>query len=151
VQGDDPIAALERQLGEAMTLFAGISEERSQHRYAPDKWSIRQSLNHVTDTERMFTYRALWFGRGFTGALDSFDDKTAAAGAQADRVSWAAHVEEFQQVRSAAISLFRNMPDEAWLRTGIANGNEVSVRALAFLISGHMAHHMALLHERYLV
>jgi hypothetical protein len=150
VEGDDPIAVLERQLPDAMALFAGISEERSMFRYAPEKWSVRQSLNHVTDTERAFTFRALWFGRGFAGALDSFDDQTAAAGAQADRVRWAAHVEEFRQVRLATISLFRNMPDEAWQRTGVASGNVVSVRALAFISVGHAAHHFALLRERYL-
>ena len=80
VEGDDPIAALERQLPEAATLFEGISEERSSFRYAPGKWSMRQTLSHVTDTERAFTFRALWFGRGFAGALDSFDDGVAAAG-----------------------------------------------------------------------
>ena len=72
----------------------------------------------------MFTgYRALWFGGGFTAPLDSFDDKIAAAAAQADRVSWAEPVEEFSQVLLATISLFRHMPEEAWLTTGVANGN----------------------------
>jgi hypothetical protein len=151
IEGDDPVAALERQLAGAQTLFAGVSEEKSAYRYEPDKWSIRQSLNHLTDTERMFTFRALWFGRGFTAPLESFDDKTAAAAAQADRVSWTELVEEFGQVRAATISLFRHMPEEAWLTTGVANGNPVSVRALAFLIAGHTAHHMELLRERYLV
>jgi len=150
VEGDDPIAALERQLGESAALFEGISEERSMFRYAPEKWSMRQALNHVTDVERAFTFRALWFGRGFTGALESFDDKIAAAGAQADRVSWAAHVEEFRVVRLATISLFRNMPEEAWPRTGVASGSVISVRALAFLTAGHAAHHMEILRERYL-
>ena len=126
---------LERQHAEQTALFAGISEEKSAYRYAPEKWSIRQSLNHLTDTERMFTFRALWFGRGFTAPLESFDDKTAAAAAQADRVSWSEHVQEFGQVRPATISLFRHMPEEAWLATGVANGNPVSVRALAFLIA----------------
>jgi hypothetical protein len=150
VEGDDPILALERQLPQALTLFEGISEERSKFRYAPEKWSVRQSLSHVTDTERAFTFRTLWFGRGFSGALDSFDDGIAAAGAEADRVRWAAHVEEFQRVRLASISLFRNMPDEAWQRTGVASGNVVSVRALAFLCAGHTEHHLALLRARYL-
>jgi hypothetical protein len=151
VEGDDPVAALERQLADATAVFAKISEEKSTFRYAPEKWSIRQSLNHVTDTERMFTFRALWFARGFTAPLESFDDKTAAAAAQADRVPWMEHVEEFGQVRGATISLFRHMPEEAWLTAGVANGNPVSVRALAFLIAGHAAHHMELLRELYLV
>ncbi len=150
VRGDDPIAALELQLGAASALFSGISEERSLFRYAPEKWSIRQALNHVTDMERVFAYRALWFGRGFTGALESFDENAGEAAAHADRVSWAAHVEEFRQVRRATISLFRNMPDEAWSRSGVANGNLISVRSLAFLAAGHAEHHLALLRERYL-
>jgi hypothetical protein len=74
----------------------------------------------------------------------------AAAGAEADRVAWAAHVEEFQQVRLATISLFRNMPEAAWSRTGVASGNAISVRALAFLCAGHAEHHLAILRERYL-
>jgi len=150
VAGEDPVAALEQQLAEAMPLFESISEERSLHRYAPDKWSIRQSLAHLNDTERMFTFRALWFGRGFSAPLESFDDKAAAAAADSDRVSWVAHVEEFRQVRLATISLFRHMPEEAWMRTGVASGWPVSVRALAFLIPGHTDHHLALLRERYL-
>jgi hypothetical protein len=151
VEGEDPVAVLERQLGEALELFAGISEARSMFRYAPEKWSVRQVLSHVTDTERAFTFRALWFGRGFGGALQSFDQEIAAAGAQAERVSWAAHVEEFRQVRLATVSLFRNMPQEAWLRSGVASGHMVSVRALAFIAAGHAAHHLEILWERYLV
>src|SRR5438132_1061158 len=91
VTGDDPLGALENQLEEA--LFSAISEEKSLHRYAPDKWSIRQVLNHVTDTERAFTFRALWFARGLESPLPSYDQNVAASGAEADRVSWAAHVE----------------------------------------------------------
>ncbi len=150
VEGDEPVAALEQQLVTAMALFEGLSEERSTFRYAAEKWSIRQTLNHITDTERAFAFRALWFGRGFTGALESFTDKAAAAGAEADRIGWAAHMEEFRQVRLATISLFRNMPDPAWLRNGVAGGNTVSVRALAYLCAGHAEHHLALLRERYL-
>jgi hypothetical protein len=148
---DDPMRALVQQLGEAMDLFATVSEERSMHRYEPDKWTIRQTLNHVTDTERAFCYRALWFGRGFAGALESFDDKVASAGAEADRVSWDGHMEEFRQVRLATISLFRNMPEAAWSRSGVASGNVISVRALAFLCAGHAEHHLAIMRERYLV
>lgn len=147
---DDPMRALVQQLGEAMELCGTVSEERSMHRYQPDKWTMRQALNHVTDTERAFCYRALWFGRGFASALESLDDKVASQGAEADRVSWSCHVEEFRQVRLATISLFRNMPEEAWARNGVASGNVISVRALAFLCAGHAEHHLAILRERYL-
>jgi hypothetical protein len=150
VTGDDPIAAIENQLAESQALFARISEEKSLHRYAPDKWSIRQVLNHVADTERAFTFRALWFARGFDTPLPSYDQNIAALGADADRISWAAHVEEFRGVRLSTISLFRNMPPQAWTRSGIASGNPFTVRALAYIIPGHVAHHVTLLRERYL-
>ena len=150
VTGDDPIAAIENQLAESQALFAKVSEEKSLHRYAPDKWSIRQVLNHVTDTERAFAFRALWFARGFDAPLPSYDQNIAATGADADRISWAAHVEEFRVVRLSTISLFKNMPSQAWTRSGIASGNPFTVRALAYIIPGHLAHHITLLRERYL-
>jgi hypothetical protein len=150
VTGDDPITTIENQLAESQALFAKISEEKSLHRYAPDKWSIRQVLNHVTDTERAFAFRALWFARGFDAPLPSYDQNIAATGAGADRISWAAHVEEFRSVRLSTISLFKNMPSHAWTRSGIASGNPFTVRALAYIIPGHVAHHLALLRERYL-
>jgi DinB superfamily len=150
VAGDDALAAIERELDESLALFAGISEETSLHRYAPEKWSIRQVLNHVTDTERAFAFRALWFSRGFTTSLPGYDQNIAAAGASADSVLWSAHVEEFRAVREATISLFRNMPAEGWSRSGIASDNHVTVRALAFIIAGHSAHHFRILRERYL-
>ncbi len=87
VAGDDALATIKQQVEEVRDLFAGISEEESRHRYAPDKWSIRQVLNHVTDTERAFAFRALWFARGFTDPLPSYDQDIAAAGAEADGVS----------------------------------------------------------------
>jgi hypothetical protein len=150
VADDDIVPAIERQFDEALAFFAGISEETSQHRYAQDKWSIRQVLNHITDTERAFAFRALWFARGFDAPLPGYDQNIAASGAMADRVSWAAHVEEFRAVRLATISLFRNMPSEAWKRGGIASGNPFTVRAMAFIIAGHVAHHVMILRERYL-
>lgn len=148
--GDHPVAVLEAQLAEVEKLAAEFSEERSLYRYAEGKWSVRETLSHVTDTERLFTFRALWFGRGFTEALPAFDQNTAVTGAQADRLSWARHVEEFREVRAATIPLFRNMPQEAWGRIGVASGMPVSVRALAFITAGHTAHHFRILRERYL-
>jgi hypothetical protein len=150
VPGDHPLAVMESQLEEAIPLFAGISEEASQRRYQPDKWSIRQVLNHVTDTERAFAFRTLWFARGFTAPLPGYDQNIAAAGAGADAVAWRDHVEEFLHVRRATIALFRNLPPEAWTRSGVASGNSVTVRALAFIIPGHWTHHVKILRERYL-
>jgi hypothetical protein len=150
VPGDDPVAVVESQLDAALELFSTISEETSLRRYAAEKWSIRQLLNHVTDTERAFVFRLLWFGRGFDAPLPGFDQDIAAAGARADGVSWAAHVEEFRRVRLSTISLCRNMPAEGWMRGGIASEKFVTARALAWIIAGHVAHHLDILQERYL-
>src|SRR5438132_8596560 len=150
IAGDDVLSVLEGQWEDSLKFVPTISEEKSLHRYASEKWSIRQVLNHITDTERTTAFRALWFARGFESPLPSYDQNTAASGAQADRVSWAAHVEEFQHVRRSTISLFRNMPSDAWLRSGTASDNRFTVRALAYIIAGHFVHHVSLLRERYL-
>jgi DinB family protein len=150
VVSDDVLPVIERQLPEVLSLCSEISDEKSLHRYAPDKWSIRQVLNHVTDTERAFAFRALWFARGFQSPLPDYDQNIAAAGADADQVAWSEHVEEFRRVRFATISLFRNLPADAWLRTGIASNNRFSVRAMAFITAGHVEHHLKILRERYL-
>jgi hypothetical protein len=149
VVGEDAVGTMERQLEDCSALFSAISEERSLYRYAPAKWTVRQVLNHVNDTERAFAFRTLWFARGFDSPLPSYDQDIAAVGAIADRVAWSAHVEEFRRVRLATISLFRNMPTEAWMRTGIASDNSFTVRAMAYITAGHLAHHVAVLNERY--
>lgn len=150
VVGENPLATIESQLDESLVFFSTISEEKSKHRYGLDKWSIREVLNHITDTERAFAFRALWFARGFDVPLPSYDQEIAAKGAAADSISWAAHVEEFRRVRLATISLFKNMPAEAWARTGIASDNRFTVRAMAFITAGHLTHHVRILKERYL-
>jgi hypothetical protein len=150
VNGNDPIRVIESQLDDALLIFASTSEEKSLYRYAPEKWSIRQTLNHVTDTERSFAFRALWFARGFEAPLPSYDQNIAAAGAAADGIPWAAHIEEFGHVRRATIALFRNLPADAWVRTGIASDNRFTVRAMAFIVAGHLTHHLRILRERYL-
>jgi hypothetical protein len=150
VDGDNPLRVIESQLDQALSTFRGISEERSLYRYAPEKWSIRQTLNHISDTERAFAFRALWFARGFDAPLPSYDQNVAAAGAAADKISLSAHIEEFRHVRHATIALFRNMPADAWMRTGIASDNRFTVRAMAFIAAGHLTHHLKILQERYL-
>jgi len=150
VSGSDILAVLRTQLEDLPVLFSRISEEKSRHRYAPEKWSVRQVLNHVTDTERAFAFRALWFARGFDTPLPSYDQDIAARAAKADEFSWAAHVEEFRSVRLSTISLYANMPSETWMRSGIASDNRFTVRALAYIIAGHVTHHVNILHERYL-
>ena len=150
ISSADILGVLETQLGEMLAVFSGVSEERSLHRYSPEKWTIRQVINHVNDCERVFVSRAFWFARGFDSPLPSFEQDTAAAAAHANEVSWDAHVQEFRVVRLATLAFFRNLPDGAWSRSGVASGNPFTVRALAYIIAGHVAHHGAILQERYL-
>ena len=141
---------LEAQSSEVANFLDGIPNSQSDHRYAADKWTIREVLAHLNDCERLFVFRAFWFARGFAGPLPSFDQNVAMTGAAADQRSWANHIEEFRAVRAATLTLFRNLPPEAWDRRGIASDNPVTVRALAYITAGHVAHHVALLNERYL-
>jgi uncharacterized damage-inducible protein DinB len=150
ITSDNIVGVLENQLTETLEFLQPISEEQSLHRYAPDKWSMRQLLNHVNDTERVFLFRAFWFARGFSDELPSYDQNVAAAVANADEFSWASHSEDFRAVREATLTFFRNLPDDAWSRAGIASGNRVTVRALAYILAGHVAHHNAVLKEKYL-
>jgi hypothetical protein len=141
---------LERQLDETVSLLASVSEERSLHRYAPDKWTIRQAAGHVNDTERLFTFRAMWFARGFDSPLPSFEQDIAVASAASDDRPWKSHIDEFRAIRGATLQLFRNLPGEAWMRQGVASGKPVTVRALAYITAGHVNHHNRILRERYL-
>lgn len=147
---DDVISVLEKQLGELPGWLLGIPEEKSLYRYAPDKWSIREVLSHVNDGERVFAGRAMWFARNFDSPLPSFDQNICIAAAEADRVPWRDHVEEFRTIRAATLTFFRNLPEAAWDRKGIASDNPFTVRALAYVIAGHVIHHMNVLRERYL-
>lgn len=150
VPAGDIREVLAAQATDVLPLFEGISEDRSTGRYAPDKWTIRQVLSHLNDTERVFTFRALWFARAFEPPMPSFDQNVAIASAGADNRTWASHVEEFKAIRSATLALFKSLPEDAWDRKGIASGHPVSVRALAFITAGHVAHHARILRERYL-
>ena len=147
---DDIVGVMEGQLRDVGRILGSISEEKSLHRYGPEKWSIRQVLSHLNDAERAFAFRALWFARGFHDPLPSFDQNISVNSARADEYSWASHVAEFRDIRRSTLALFRKLPTEAWTRSGVASGNDVTVRALAYIIAGHVSHHVAILQERYL-
>jgi hypothetical protein len=146
----DICETLEAQMGETAAFLRGISDERSLHRYASDKWSIRQVVGHLNDAERVFAFRAFWFARGFDSSLPSFDQDIAVTSAGSDARAWPSLIDEFQAVRAASLSLFNNLPAEAWMRRGTASGNPFTVRALAYIVAGHVAHHVGILRERYL-
>ena len=150
ITSDEIVPAIREQFGQTVRFLEGISEKQSLKSYAPGKWTIREVLNHVNDGERLFLGRAFWFARGFQDALPSFDQDVAARFANANEITWASLVEEFKTVRAATISFFEHMPEEAWSRSGVASDNPVTVRALAYIIAGHVAHHLKVLNDKYL-
>src|SRR5687768_15601214 len=149
VPAGDIRETLRAQLPETLGLLREIPDDRSLQRYAPDKWSIREVVGHVIDCERVFMSRAFWFARAFDTPMPSFDQDVAAAAAGAHERSLSSHIEEFNAVRAATLSLFDNLPAEAWERRGIASGNAFTVRALAYIVAGHVTHHMKVLRQRY--
>lgn len=147
---DDPIAALELQLDEALTLLRGLSADQQLHRYAPGKWSVKEVVNHLTDTERIFAYRAMRVARNDQTPLAPFDENPYVVAAEGDSVEWNALLAEFELVRNSSIQLLKNFPGAAWTRMGTAGGAAISVRAMVLLMYGHVAHHVAIVRERYL-
>jgi uncharacterized damage-inducible protein DinB len=131
-------------------LLLPLSEQQLQYRYAPDKWDIRETVIHLLDTERVFTCRALRFARNDQAALKGYDHLAYTIEARADQRSMANLMEEYEAVRYATIALFNGLDDKALQRRGIANGNTVSVRGVAYHIAGHELHHKGLLEKLYL-
>src|SRR5262245_9290005 len=142
---------LDEQTSETLTLLQDIDETASLYRYAPDKWSIRQVLSHVNDTERAFVFRALWFARGFESPLPSFDQDVAIAGAGADERSWSSHIASFEAVRAAPPTCLQTLRTAALAHRSTVSSTPFSVRALADITAGHLPRHGRVLRERYLV
>lgn len=146
----DVVAALEAQTAETLALFASIDEERAKHRYAPAKWSITQIAGHIGDGERAFAYRLWAISRGDRQNMPGFDENPYVDNARYDTWTWAEAVECFAALRRSNLLLVKNLPAEAWDRRGLANGWEVTVRALAYGMAGHERHHVSIVRERYL-
>jgi len=142
---------LAEQIRGTLELLRSLPEAKGNHRYAPDKWSVKEVVGHVIDGERVFGYRALRFGRGDTTALPGFeqDDYVRAAGFDARTLR--ALTDELEAVRRSTILLFQGFSAEALARSGVASENRMSVRALGSVIAGHERHHVRVLRERYLV
>jgi len=126
-----------------------IAPEQERHRYASGKWSIRESIGHVADTERVFSYRAMRVARGDQTPLPSFDENRFVDMAGYDDIPLEQILGELMAVHAATILLFENLSDQAWDCVGMASSNPVSVRAIAYIIAGHELHHMNVLKERY--
>lgn len=146
----DVVETLERQGEETLALLQTVGEERAGHRYEPGKWSIKQVVGHVIDGERIFAYRALAIARGERQPLPGMDQDEYMAGSDFDSRTLADLSEEFSHVRRANVLMLRGLRDEAWSRRGVASDNEVTVRALVYIIAGHEAHHVQILRTRYL-
>jgi len=150
VPNGDVVSQLESQHGETRTLLAPLSAERAGYRYAPGKWSVREVIGHLSDSERVFAYRAMRFARNDATPLPGFDENSFAANANYDERSLESVVDELTAVRRATVAFFNGLASEAWLRRGLANDKEMSVRALAWTIAGHERHHRELIRTRYL-
>ena len=150
VQTEEIVPELNSQLDKTVSFLSNISEEKSLTNYAEGKWTIKEVLNHVNDTERVFLYRAFWFARGFEQPLPGYDQDICVASARPNSVPYTELVDEFKNVRRSTLSIFKNIPDEAWRRSGVASDNPFTVRALAYIIAGHVDHHRKILEERYL-
>jgi len=150
VPDGDLRALLSSQLTETLALIRSIPESRGGHRYAPDKWSIKEVLGHLADSERIFSYRALRIGRGDSTPLPGFEQDDYVPTGRFDDRTLRDLADELGVVRQATIHLFAHLDEAALERRGTASGKTVSVRALAYIIAGHELHHVGILKTRYL-
>jgi len=147
--GSDVLELLARQGEESRARLATVAEARGDYRYAPGKWSVKEVVLHLADTERIMAYRALRVARGDATPLPGFDEAAYAPHSGAGAQPLAALLDEWGDVRRATLSLFRHLPNDAWPRRGTASGFPVTPRALAWIIAGHERHHLATLADRY--
>jgi len=143
------LAVLRQQQSTTESWIRSLTADQASTRYAPDKWSVKEVLGHMCDTERIFAYRSLCIARGESQSLPGMDQDVYARVADFDSRSVESQAEEYAAVRAATLALFESLDVEAWDRSGVANGVAISVRALAFIIAGHERHHMTLLRDRY--
>ena len=139
---------LDLQPDEFVGLVNDLTDERATQPSAPGKWSVKQVLGHLCDTERVMSYRILRFARADRTELEGFEQDDYVATADSNSRSTTDLLAELKSVRGATLALLRSLPDEASVRSGIANGNPVSVRALAYIIGGHAQHHLELLRQQ---
>jgi uncharacterized damage-inducible protein DinB len=146
----DIVHILQTQHAEIHVLLKNTSEEQAAAHPAPSEWSIKQVVAHLSDTERLFAFRALWFARGEQTALPGMEPNPWVAITDSDARTLSDLLTEFDQVRAASLAFFVNLDEAAWQRQGIASGSVVSVRALAWIMAGHERHHNRSLREDYL-
>ncbi|MBU3699916.1 MAG: DinB family protein [Candidatus Kapabacteria bacterium] len=133
-----------------LTALSSLTEEQALYRYAEGKWSIKEVLGHLIDCERVFAFRAMSIARGEQQPLPGFDENAYVAHASFDAQPVSHLIEELISVRHATITLLRSLTPDEHLRSGVANGNPITVRALFWIIAGHVKHHAEILTTRYL-
>lgn len=148
-EGADPIALLGAQAAAVPQVLGAVPRDRESYRYAPEKWTVKDVIGHLADSERVFAYRMLRIGRADPSPLASFDENVYVQNGGFDARSLADLTAEWVAVRGASIALARSFDEPRWQRRGTASGKGVSSRALLFIIVGHTAHHMRILKERY--
>jgi uncharacterized damage-inducible protein DinB len=150
VRDKEPLKVLEDQMNSTQDLFTSISDEKGNFAYAEGKWTIKELIGHLIDSERVFGYRALRFARGDKTELPGFEQDDYVAAADFSKRSLSDLAEEFYLVRKSNLLLFKSFSEEELSRTGIANDGEVSVEALLHIIAGHENHHINVIKEKYL-
>nr|WP_275975815.1 DinB family protein [Geothrix terrae] len=141
---------LRENLIETSAFLRSLPSDLLHYRYAPGKWTIKEIIQHLSDDERIYAYRALRFARGDTTELPGFDQDAYTPETQANIRTLDDLIDEFATVRAATLSLYAGLGDEVLLRSGIASGNIMSVRAIAYHMAGHERWHMKVIRERYL-
>jgi DinB family protein len=150
VPDGDILAILRTGIDETAALLSNHPTSIADHRYAPGKWTVREVINHLVDSERTFGFRAFWFARKGAGELPSFDQEPFVVEARINARSLDSLLAEWRTVRASNLSLFETIDDEASTRTGIASGNRFTVRSFPWIIAGHEIHHRKQLNDRYL-
>ena len=150
VEHENVMEALSAQMQIVINLFKNFSEEQAGYRYAPEKWSLKQLLGHITDTERIFAYRALAIARGEQQSLLGFDENEYMEASNFEVQSLSTLIEQYQYNRLSSMALFNTFSEEVLDRKGTANGNSLTVRAILWMVAGHEAHHLNIIRERYL-
>jgi len=146
----EPLALLRIQLEAVTALFGPLAETQGADRYAPGKWSLKDLLQHLGDSERIFAYRCLRIGRGDATPLPGFEEDDYAASAKADSRSVADLLADFSATREASLTLFKGLPDSAWGLQGVTSGKVITARCIPFICIGHGDHHLKVIRERYL-
>ncbi|MDQ3108328.1 MAG: DinB family protein [Bacteroidota bacterium] len=150
LNGQDPVHVLERLVLEFKALLSEVPDEKEGFRYAEGKWSVKEVVGHIIDTERILCTRALCIARGEKQSLPGFDENEYVAAANFDKRSLYELSREFGYVREGTLSFFKTLGEEELDRNGIANNNSVTPRVLLYVIAGHHLHHLGVLKERYL-